>query len=74
MPAALPVMNVRFQMVIRDQTGQIVYETSNANEPWNGRLHNNGRPLDAGIYVWTVIIKDDIINKKDFNGTITLKR
>ena len=74
MPPALQFMGVEFVMVIRNQTGQIVYETSNPTEPWNGRLNNSGSVLSPGIYIWTVVLKDEILSKKDFNGTITLKR
>jgi len=74
MLGALPDMQVPFEMVIRNQKGQEVYKTESASEPWNGRLHNNGNKLDAGIYVWTVILKTEIAAKKTFNGTITLKR
>ncbi len=74
MPKALPEMGVAFEMVIRDLKGQEVYRTSNPSEPWNGKMHNTGNKLDAGIYVWTVILKTEIAAKKTFNGTITLKR
>lgn len=73
-PKALPLMNVPFEMVILNQKGQEVYRTANASEPWNGRLHNRGTKLDAGVYVWTVVLKSEIAFKKTFSGTITLQR
>jgi|GEM_PF-940287 len=74
MPRALPEMGVAFEMVIMDLKGQEVYRTSSANEPWNGKLNNNGVKLDAGIYAWTVVLKEEIVKKKTFSGTITLIR
>jgi len=73
-PSALPEMGVPFEMVILDQKGQEVYRTSNTSEPWNGKLQNNGNKLDAGIYVWTVVLKEEIARKKTFTGTIKLLR
>jgi len=74
LPNALPDMGVAFGMVIMDLKGQEVYRTSSANEPWNGKLNNNGVKLDAGIYAWTVVLKEEIVKKKTFSGTITLIR
>ena len=73
-PGALADMDVPFEMIIQDNKGQEVYRTSNASEPWNGKLQNNGNKLVAGIYVWTVVLKEEILLKKTFTGTITLLR
>lgn len=73
-PVALTFINVPFEMIIRDQKGQEVFRTSNAQEPWNGRLTNTGEKLAAGIYVWSVILKENICLRKDFNGPITIRR
>lgn len=74
MPVALQEMGVAFDLIIRDQTGRIVYQTSNAIDAWDGTMHNSGQKVDAGYYIWTVILKENIVNKKDFNGTIRLTR
>ena len=73
-PGALVDMDVPFEMIIQDNKGQEVYRTSSASEPWNGKVNNNGRKLDAGIYVWSVVLKEEIVTKKTFSGTITLLR
>lgn len=72
MPGALPDMNVNFEMTIHDQKGQEVFRTANPTEAWNGKLQNHGNKLDAGVYVWTVVLKDEIVHKKTFTGTIRL--
>jgi PKD repeat protein len=74
MPKALPEMGVAFEMMIADSKGQEVYRTSNSSEPWNGKMKNNGYKLDAGVYVWTVVLKEEIVTNKTFTGTITLLR
>ena len=73
-PGALADMDVPFEMIIQDNKGQEVYRTSSSSEPWNGKVNNNGRKLDAGIYVWSVVLKEEIVTKKTFSGTITLLR
>jgi len=74
MPGALADMGVSFEMVILDQKGQEVYRTSSSSEPWNGKVNNNDHKLDAGIYVWTVVLREEIVTKKTFSGTIMLLR
>ncbi|MCF8460244.1 MAG: PKD domain-containing protein [Flavobacteriales bacterium] len=72
-PGALPDLGVAFEMVIMDLKGQEVYRTSSANEPWNGKLHNTGAKLDVGTYAWTVVLKEEIVSKKTFSGTISIR-
>ena len=74
-PAALPEMGAAFEMIITNpRTGEVVYRTSNALEPWNGKLHNADPKLESGVYIWTVILKENIVENKVFNGKINLNR
>lgn len=73
-PKALPEMGIGFEMIIRNQTGQVVFQTSNPSEAWDGTMQNSGQKADKGLYVWTVLLKENIVSKKDFNGTIQLTR
>lgn len=73
-PEALPVMGVDFEMSIQNpRTGQVVYRTGNAMDPWNGKLNNTSQKLENGVYVWTVVIKEDVVKNKVFNGKINLQ-
>ncbi len=57
-PGALTTGDVMFTMIIKDQNGQTVYSTTSSDEPWSGKLNNNGELLPEGVYAWTVIYKD----------------
>ena len=74
MPEALRTLGAKFQLSVMDQTtGQVVYETSDATRPWNGRIGNRGEACSVGDYVWMVEMKDE----KDggtFNGQVRLLR
>ncbi|MBL4587107.1 MAG: PKD domain-containing protein [Flavobacteriales bacterium] len=75
MPSALVSMGIEFDMTIKSlRTGQIVYRTSNANEPWNGNLNNHGNKLEEGTYLWTVVLKENLVKNKVFTNTIKLDR
>lgn len=57
-PKALLGWDVQFEMVITDLSNNVVYKTSDKNEPWKGSLNNNGSILPPGIYIWKVVTYD----------------
>jgi gliding motility-associated-like protein len=74
-PAAIPEMGIEFELSITNpKTGETVYKTSNPSEPWNGKVNNVNPKLDAGVYIWTVVLKDNVVHNKVFNGKINLTR
>lgn len=73
-PEALPEMGVAFEMIIKNpRTGQLVYRTENPLAPWNGKTNNSGQTLETGVYIWTVVLKENIVGNKVFNGKISLQ-
>ncbi len=74
-PAALPEMGVAFEMTVTNpRTGAVVYRTSNSAEPWNGKMNNVDPTLETGVYILTVVVKENVVNHKGFNGKINLTR
>ena len=74
-PEALRTLGVRFHMSIHDpNTGQLVYETSDPQRPWNGRVGNRGDLCTAGDYVWMVEMKDGEKLGGTYNGSVSLLR
>lgn len=75
MPEALKTLGVKFHLSIFDSTsGQLVYETSDAQRPWNGRLSNRGEQCPSGDYVWMVEMKDGDKLGGTYNGSLDLVR
>jgi len=56
-----------FTMKIWDRYGQLIFQTSNPNEGWNGRLSNVGKFLSSGVFSYHV----RIINNKNVNKELT---
>ncbi len=50
--------NVRFEFMIFDLKGQLVFKTSDVSNPWNGQVNNTGEMLPEGIYSWTLAAID----------------
>jgi len=75
MPEALKTLGVKFHLSIFDSnTGELVYETSDAQRPWNGRLTNRGDQCIPGDYVWMVEMKDGEKLGGTYNGSVNLVR
>lgn len=62
---AEPAENIyRFKMYIYNRWGQLVFETNDINQGWDGT--QNGSPCNSGEYVWVVYYEDG-------NGQMTNK-
>lgn len=77
MPFALKEMdNPNFFLTVMDaKTGQQLYTTNNANEPWDGTNPATGNKMEPGsIIFWTVIIKDNPYIKEPIKGDIVIAK
>jgi len=62
-----------FELLIMNRWGEIVWESHDINVGWDGTF--NGKPVQAGTYIWTVQTKninDD--GKVRFNGHVNILR
>ncbi len=60
----------QFTMRIFSRSGQIVYESNDINEGWDGRI--KGKPAEMGVYVYQVIYTDVVGKKQTVTGQLTL--
>ena len=74
-PEALKSLGVKFHMSVFDaRSGQLVYETSDPQRPWNGRIANKGEECSTGDYMWMVEMRDGEKLGGTYNGTVSLLR
>ncbi len=71
-PKALLGWNVQFEMTIINKSGDLVYKTSDKNEPWNGKMNNSGQILNEGVYLWQVVTYDAEGSPLRHHGKINL--
>lgn len=75
MPEALKTLGVKFHLSIFDaKTGELIYETSDVQRPWNGKMSNRGIACEPGAYVWMVEMRDGEKLGGTYNGAIDLVR
>jgi hypothetical protein len=74
LPVALQNRTSPFKMVIIDPNdGGIVFETSDASQPWDGIDKRDGKLVNIQkVYIWKVSIKSpEVGEKSEYKGTIT---
>ncbi len=63
-----------FQMTIWNRWGELVFETNDPDEAWNGRQKNTGEMSPQGVYVYVVQFTGPRGQKQEFKGYATLLR
>lgn len=64
--------NYRFS--IWNRWGELVFQTSDPEEGWNGQKFNNGRPAPSGVYLVTVSFTGPRGEVHEYKGLATLIR
>jgi gliding motility-associated-like protein len=69
--------NVNFKMLIYDRWGQLIFESNNIDQGWDGTIGGKPCPPDSYIYTCTIgFIGEDIITSGNINykGSVILVR
>jgi gliding motility-associated-like protein len=61
-----------FDFLIFDRWGELIFETHDVTKQWMGDF--NGTPCQQDIYVYKLIVKDNLGKEKSYVGWVTLLR
>lgn len=62
-----------FKMTIYDRWGQIIFQTNDIKQGWNGNSHINGEHAPNGTYMYKIEVREPIgFEPKYFYGKVTL--
>ena len=61
-------------MSIWNRWGELVFETNNPNDKWNGEKRNSGGMSPEGVYVYVVSFTGPRGEAKTYKGFATLVR
>ncbi|MEM7105431.1 MAG: PKD domain-containing protein [Bacteroidota bacterium] len=64
----------QFEMTIWNRWGELVFQTNDPEEAWNGRRNNNGRLSPLGVYVYQVNLTSGRGERHEYKGFVTLVR
>lgn len=63
-----------FKMAIWNRWGELVFETTNPNDKWNGEKRNSGGMSPEGVYIYVVSFTGPRGEANEFKGFATLVR
>lgn len=70
----LKLLDVPFTLTITDNSGRVVFQTSDKDASWNGVDQNTGNPVANGPCGWQIIIENNYLDRNTFTGSVQLKR
>jgi hypothetical protein len=74
-PTEANMKNIKkFRMLIRDESGKLIFESNNSYDLWNGKIQNTEMYAKNGYYDWFIVIvkSDDEVYRK--RGKVKLLR
>lgn len=72
MSTNIPVIT-KFEMWVFDRWGQVVFNTKDPYEPWNGGYQNGGDPLKSEVYAYRIIYEvQGSLTSRELVGHVTL--
>jgi gliding motility-associated-like protein len=64
-----------YRLTIYDRFGQIVFETRDVKQKWNGGMNGSDFYVQSGIYSWTINTKNKMTQDEiEFTGHVTVVR
>ena len=73
MPYALTIRQTPFKLIVLDpDTGGLVFETSDADDAWDGIDRRDGKLVPGNkAYIWKVVLQNPVAGEKsEYRGTI----
>lgn len=71
---AFTIREDRFKMEIYNLQGEMIFRSSDSKDGWNGRFNNIGQMMPEGIYIWKVMISNELGQEKSFAGNLRLMK
>ncbi|MGB0423812.1 MAG: gliding motility-associated C-terminal domain-containing protein [Flavobacteriales bacterium] len=63
-----------YKLVIYNRWGEVIFETSDQDEPWLGQVKDGEHFVQNEIYQYRIFVRDLLGYPHDFEGTVTILR
>ena len=64
----------KYDMTVYDRLGNLVFETDDVNEGWDGTYKDGKTVSTSRVFIWVITIEDEYGNKQRKVGNTTLRR
>ncbi|PLX07980.1 MAG: hypothetical protein C0594_06260, partial [Marinilabiliales bacterium] len=71
-PEGVGLQDYKFTMLVYDRMGQLVFETSNPEKKWDGKIKGTNKSAAPGVYTFKVVTIDKYGNKDRRIGSVTI--
>ena len=61
-----------YKMNIYDNSGKLVFETTDLDIKWEGTIKGTNEEAKTGVYFWKISMKDRFNNLNDYSGHVTV--
>jgi gliding motility-associated-like protein len=72
----LPIVNAvdpeKYRLYIFNRWGEMIFESQSPTTGWDGTYRGFNAPSD--VYVWKIVLTDNLSNKRQYTGHVTLLR
>ncbi|MDP4266128.1 MAG: gliding motility-associated C-terminal domain-containing protein [Bacteroidota bacterium] len=75
MPVSVSIDPTYYNMYIYDRWGKLIYNTTDINKPWDGKVKGSSQICPEGVYVYYILYRDlvsRVIN--EYYGSVTIVR
>ena len=73
-PVITGAVTMEYEISVFDRNGKLIFETTDINKPWDGRLKDGATEAFMGTYIWLVLLKDQYGQQEKLLGQVTLLR
>ncbi len=63
-----------FEFYVYDRWGELIYYTTDPNDPWDGRAKSSRKLVQQDVYTWIVYVSEISSRKHQFIGHVTVIR
>lgn len=74
MPDVSNAVVSNFKLQVYNRWGQLVFETADHNQGWNGLMQNHGKECPAGVYHWILLVEENGKSPVTNSGAVMLLR
>ncbi|MCD6016973.1 MAG: gliding motility-related protein [Bacteroidetes bacterium] len=63
-----------YSIIVYDRWGELIFQSTDITQPWNGAKNNSGPVLTQGVYIWKIHFQDEKKRHYEKMGHVSLLR